>query len=77
MLPSIIRTVVPAIAGVLIGLAARYGLHLDNAIVSQLITVMVTGLYYWVGRWVEVNVSSRLGGVLLSLGLTKKTPTYR
>lgn len=73
---SIIRTVVPLIVGAVIGLAAEANLDLPNESVSAIVTVLVTAGYYAVARWVELNASPKIGRILLSLGLTRKTPEY-
>lgn len=76
VLPNVIRTVIPVIAGSLVTYAAKAGFNLDNELAAAITLVVVTGLYQWLGRWLEVNSSSRWGSILLALGLTTKTPKY-
>jgi len=75
MLPSLVRTVVPVIAGVLLGWAAKVGLNLPEGPVTELVTVAITGVYYGVGRWLEQRWPV-VGRWLLAAGLTKKQPSY-
>lgn len=76
MLDSIIRTLVPLIIGALITGAARLGfdLHPDMT-VTEIVTVLVTGAYYWLARFVEQHWPG-VGRLLLSLGLARRTPVY-
>lgn len=54
MLTSIVRTVVPALVGTLIVLAARAGLDITgDTTVTELITLAVSGAYYAVVRGLE------------------------
>ena len=75
MLPSIIRTVVPVIVGVLLGWAAKVGFDLPEGAVTELVTVIITGVYYAVARWVEKRWPG-VGRWLLAAGLTRKQPDY-
>lgn len=75
MLASIIRTVVPVIAGVLLGWAARVGLDLPEGPVTELVTIAITTGYYALGRWVETWWPAG-GRILLAAGLTGKKPNY-
>lgn len=75
MYDSVIRTVVPVIVGVLLGQAARIGLDLPAGAVTEVVTVVVTGAYYAVARLVEQRWPA-LGRVLLSAGLSRRTPMY-
>ncbi|WP_084963765.1 hypothetical protein [Thermoactinospora rubra] len=75
MLASIIRTVVPVIVGVLLGWAAKVGLDLPEGPVTQLVTIVITGAYYALARWVE-SWWPAAGRILLAAGLTKKQPSY-
>lgn len=77
ILSGLIRTVVPAVVGVLLGQAARVGLDLPSGAVTEIVTVVLIGAYWGVARWLELNVHGSFGRVLLALGLTKQTPTYR
>ncbi|MGW0933266.1 hypothetical protein [Streptomyces sp. NPDC002644] len=58
---SFLRTLVPILAGLLLGLAARVGLHLDDATVTTAVTAGLTAAYYAVFRSVEA-LTDRLGG---------------
>lgn len=51
---SVMRTVVPAVAGVVLGAAARVGLDLDEADVTAYVTAGATAVYYVVFRALEV-----------------------
>lgn len=76
MLPSIVRTVVPFIVGALITLATRYlGVDLPEGALTEVVTVVVSGVYYAVVRLLEEHVSPVFGRVLLGLGLKSK-PNY-
>lgn len=75
MLDSVLRTVVPVIAGVLLGQAARIGLDLPEGAVTQVVTVVATAAYYALARWIEQNRPG-FGRVMLSLGLSSKQPLY-
>lgn len=75
MLPSVIRTIVPVIAGVLIGWAARAGLDLPEGPLAEILTVVITGAYYGLGRWLEQRWPA-VGRWWLAAGLTKRQPDY-
>jgi hypothetical protein len=75
MLASILRTVVPVVVGTLLGLAAKVGFDLPAGAVTEIVTVVLTGVYYWLGRLVEQNWPG-VGRYLLALGLTGKQPVY-
>lgn len=75
--PGVIRTAVTALVGALVVWGARVGLGLDAGAITVLVTPLVTAAYWGLGRWVEQHVSPMLGSVLLSLGFTRKVPTYR
>ncbi|GAA0938046.1 hypothetical protein [Actinocorallia libanotica] len=75
MFDGLIRTLVPVAAGVLIARAAAYGLELPEAPVTDLLTVLVTGVYYALARLLERR-APRLGRALVSAGLTSRTPVY-
>lgn len=77
MRDAIIRTVVPFVVGYLVMWGARAGLDLPESALTDLLTVVVGGLYYTAAHWIEKHVHTRLGQVLLSMGLATKTPTYR
>lgn len=75
MLASVLRTVVPVIVGVLLGQAAKVGFNLPEGAVTQVVTVIVTGVYYTLARVLE-KYQPAIGSFLLSLGLTSKKPIY-
>lgn len=75
MLPSIIRTIVPVIVGVLLGWAARIGLTLPEGPLTELVTVVFTAAYYALGRWIESRWPA-VGRWWLAAGLTKRQPDY-
>lgn len=76
MFDSLIRTIVPLIVGVLLGQAARAGLHLDPGLVTQLVTAAITTGYYALARAVEHQFPA-VGKWLLGLGLPVGQPVYR
>ncbi len=75
MFDSIARTVIPLVVAVLLGQAARIGLDLDEGAVTSIVTAVAGTLYYAGARWLEQRFPA-VGGVLLSLGLARRTPTY-
>ncbi len=70
--PSIIRTIVPWIVGILLTALAQRGLTIPEGVATEVVTVIVTGLYYGLVRLAEVRLSP-LWGWLLGL---PKAPTY-
>ena len=50
---SMLRTVVPVVAGLLLGWAARVGWDLDDAQVTAVVTSALTAVYYAVFRLLE------------------------
>ena len=70
--PSIIRTIVPMIVGLLLAALARRGLAVPESVATEVVTVVVTGVYYGLARVAEVRLSP-LWGWLLWL---PKAPTY-
>ncbi|MEU2558427.1 hypothetical protein ABZ626_03630 [Streptomyces longispororuber] len=61
---SLIRTGVPAVAGWLVAVALRYGLDLDEAAVTSVITPVAIFIYYAVFRFAEMHLSPRFGWLL-------------
>ncbi|WP_435970243.1 hypothetical protein [Streptomyces sp. Qhu_M48] len=51
-------------AGWLVAVALRYGLHLDEAAVTSVLTPVAIFLYYTVFRLAEVHLSPRFGWLL-------------
>ncbi|MQY07744.1 hypothetical protein [Actinomadura macrotermitis] len=76
MIDSLIRTFVPLIAGALLAQAAKYGLDLPEGTVTELVTVLSTAVYYALARLLERRLP-KAGRLLLSLGLTRRSPVYR
>lgn len=76
MLTSIVRTTVPLIVGALTTFAATHlGIKLPEEVLTELVTVVVAGIYYTVARFLEERVSPAWGRVLLGLGIGG-TPRY-
>ncbi|AAZ56948.1 hypothetical protein JCM3263A_19600 [Thermobifida fusca] len=76
MLTSIVRTTVPLIVGALTTFAATHlGIKLPEEVLTELVTVVVAGIYYTVARFLEERVSPAFGRILLGLGL-RGTPKY-
>jgi hypothetical protein len=69
---SIIRTVVPLIVGALVTLVAHAGLNIDTVHATELVTVVITAVYYIVVRLLEQHISPQFGWLLGSA----KTPVY-
>ncbi|MFD7990727.1 hypothetical protein [Streptomyces mexicanus] len=77
---SLMRTVVPIVAGLLISLAAKVGLDLDDATATTYTTAAITAAYYALWRALE-ELAGRIGweplrtlaGVLLGWA---KPPQY-
>lgn len=57
---SIMRSVVPVVVGLVLGLAARVGLDLDEAEVAAAVTAGLTAVYYTAFRALE-ELAGRLG----------------
>ncbi|MCD0453350.1 hypothetical protein LO762_29835 [Actinocorallia sp. API 0066] len=75
LLPSVLRTIVPVIVGVLLGQAARVGLDLPEGAVTEITTITVTTLYYGLTRAAEQRWPA-VGRWLLSLGIDVGRPFY-
>lgn len=76
MLVSIVRTTVPLIVGVIATFAASHlGVELPDEALTEVVTVLVAGLYYTVARFLEERVSPTFGRILLGLGM-RATPKY-
>lgn len=50
---SMMRTVVPVVAGLLLGWAAQVGWHLDDAQITSAVTSALTAVYYAAFRLLE------------------------
>ena len=68
---SIIRTVVPALVGLLITAAGQIGVDLDNAALTAVVSSIVIGAYYAAARQLERRWPK--AGWLLGL---PRAPTY-
>lgn len=53
LLASIVRTVVPALVGLLLGLAAKAGLDIDSGVVTTVVDGVCVGGYYSLVRLLE------------------------
>lgn len=76
MYDAAVRTLIPYLVGLLVTWAATAGLDLPVSETTAVVTVIVGWLYYIISHWIERNVSSGLGRILISAGLSKKTPAY-
>ncbi|CAL9614210.1 hypothetical protein SUDANB1_05692 [Streptomyces sp. enrichment culture] len=63
LLPSVLRTVVPLVAGWIIVALTRLGFTLDSNTAQAAVTLAVAAAYYLVFRLVE-RTTERLGGPL-------------
>lgn len=61
---SLVRTVVPLIAGFLITQLLRLGVTIDEATLTTLVEAVVTGLYYAVFRFAEMHLGAGFGWFL-------------
>ena len=68
---SIIRTVVPAVVGLLIVQLARIGVDIDSGALSAVISALLIGAYYFLARQLERRWPK--AGWLLGL---PRAPTY-
>jgi hypothetical protein len=75
MFASLLRTIVPAIVGILLGWAAQVGLDLPSGAVTEIVTVVLTGVYYLAVRALEQEWPI-IGRWLLALGLPVGQPSY-
>lgn len=73
--PSVIRTVVPIIVGVLLGWAAKIGLNLPEGAAAEIVTVAVSAGYYALARVLEQQWPT-IGRWALSLGFDLGRPWY-
>jgi multisubunit Na+/H+ antiporter MnhB subunit len=61
---SLVRTVVPLIAGFLITQLVRLGVTVDQATVATVVEAIVTGAYYFVFRLAEQHLGTGFGWFL-------------
>lgn len=64
MYSSLVRSLVPLLAGLVITQALRLGVHLDQGTVTDVVQAVVTGLYYTAFRWAEVHLGPGWGWFL-------------
>jgi len=76
MFASFIRTITAVIVGVLLGQAAKWGFNLPEGAVTEIVTIVITGLYYLIVRALERHWPIA-GRWLLALGLPVGQPTYK
>lgn len=55
ILPGIIRTIVPAVAAVVIAQLARVGLNLDPNQITEILEIVIMGVYYTLIRVLEAR----------------------
>lgn len=70
ILASIVRTVVPVLVGLVLSVPVLG--DLDSTALETVFTGAITGAYYAIVRWLEVNVAPSFGWLL---GLAR-TPSY-
>jgi hypothetical protein len=75
MLDSVVRTFVPIMVGMVLGVAAKVGLGLPSGAVADIVTVVITTGYYALARIIEKQWPAA-GQILLSAGLSKRSPVY-
>lgn len=83
-LKATIRTVWPAFVGYLTGLlvtflADKAGVEVSSTVVAGAVTVVLVGLIYGLGRWLEKQTNPTLkwlGHALVSMGMDLGQPTY-
>ncbi len=75
MFASLLRTIVPVIVGALLGQAAKLGFNLPEGAVTEVVTVVITGVYFLIVRVLEQEWPI-VGRWLLALGLPVGQPTY-
>ena len=73
--PSIIRTVVPILVALIVGLGARAKIDLGpwSDVLSQMIGGVVAAVYYTLARWLETHVKPKFGWLL---GAAKQPAGY-
>jgi hypothetical protein len=72
--PSVIRTVVPLVVGLLLTQAAKHlGADIDEGLATDIVTVVVSSAYYALARLLEENASHWFGLLLGKRG----APTYQ
>lgn len=61
---SIARTIVPVVVGTLLGAAAKHGFDFDNGSITEVVTVIITTLYYGIVRLLETHVAPAWGWLI-------------
>jgi len=82
---SYIRTIWPIFVGhvaalLVTAIAARFGLHIDNAIAFEAVGFAASALIYWAGRNLEtskVPMLQAVGHLILTMGIATTPPTYQ
>lgn len=64
MFSSLVRSLVPLLAGLILTQALRLGVHLDQGAVTDVVQAAVTGLYYAAFRWAETHLGPAWGWFL-------------
>ena len=64
IVPSVIRTVVPLVAGFVLTWLVSAGVNVSSEQVQGVVYAALTTLYYWVARLLETRVSDRFGVLL-------------
>ena len=54
---SVIRTIVPALVGLIIAGLANVGIDIDQPALEAFLTSLIIGAWYALARWLEANVS--------------------
>ncbi len=75
MFASFVRTITAVIVGALLGQAAKWGFSLPEGAVTEIVTVVITGVYFLIVRVLEQEWPI-VGRWLLALGLPVGQPTY-
>lgn len=70
--PSLIRTIVPWIVGMLVGALAERGFDLPDGVADEVVTVLISGVYYGAVRVAETRLAPVWGWLLGS----PKQPVY-
>lgn len=72
---SIVRTIVPIVAGIAVSWAVRHGFHLDQAEVTAWLTPLCGGAWYTAARWLEEKAGPRWGWLLGKATTPSYSPT--
>ena len=72
LLPSIVRTIVPVVVGLVITALVRLGVSIPNGLLTDVVSALITALYYTGVRFLETHAGPQWGWLL---GLAK-APAY-